>query len=137
MSTTNSVLRDRLLRQRRDRLGRNGSLGPTIKALHDLATLMEVPTRVKWRRGQRETDYWLITRSCYGPLIWWDRKAGRHQIKPLRTHRAERRAADAVITEVVKVLGSEYGTTITKVRAIADQLAVAAMAETSEASDVS
>ncbi|MEV8013027.1 hypothetical protein [Streptomyces sp. NPDC086122] len=42
-----------------------------------------------------------------------------------------------MITEVVKVLGSEYGTTITKVRAIADQLAVAAMAETSEASDVS
>ncbi|MEV8101012.1 hypothetical protein [Streptomyces sp. NPDC088135] len=126
-------LRNRLMQQRRDRLGRNGSLGPTIEAIHNLATLMELTTLTIYRRGQRRTDYLLITRACYGPLMWWDRMAGRYQIKPLRTHRAERRAAEALISAVVKALGSEYGHTITEVRSVADRLAIEAMSRNADA----
>ncbi|WP_331723408.1 hypothetical protein [Streptomyces atratus] len=133
MTHTNTDLRNRLLCQRRDRLGRNGSLGPTIKALHDLAALMELTTLTIYRRGQRRTDYLLITRACYGPLMWWDRMVGRYQIKPLRTHRAERKAAEALIGAVVKALGSEYGHTIAEVRAVADRLAIEAMSRNTDA----
>ncbi|MEU9947043.1 hypothetical protein [Streptomyces sp. NPDC047939] len=131
--TQNADLRGRLIRQRRERLARNGSLGPTIKALHDVATLMELSTLTIYRRGQMRTDYQLIMRACYGPLMRRNHKTGRYEIKPLRTHRAERSAANLLMDEVVKALGSEYGHSIAEVRTIADRMAVEAMAVRNDA----
>jgi len=128
MNTKHQDLRGQLLRQRRDRLGRNGTLGPSIKALHDLATLMELDTLSIYRHGKRPVDFELITRACYGPLISWNRASGRYDIKPLHTHRAERQSAEALIQAVVDALGAEFGPSIGEVRAVADRLAVDAMA---------
>jgi len=125
--TTHSALRDRLLRQRRDRLARNGTLGPTIKALHDLVTLMELSRLKIYRRGQQPTSFLLIMQSCYGPLMWWDAMEARYCIAPLRTHRAEREAADDLLDKVIKALGTEYGQSIAEVLATADRMAAAAM----------
>lgn len=127
--TDYTELRDRLLQQRRERLGRNGSLGPTIKALHDVATLIELNTLPIYRRGQERTDYHLIMRACLGPLMWRDHKAGRWEIARVRTHRAEYAAADVLIDNVIAALGPQYdGKSLAELKAITDQLAIEAMA---------
>ncbi|TXS34753.1 hypothetical protein [Streptomyces sp. OR43] len=93
-----------------------------------MATLMDLSTLTIYRRGQQRTDYHLIMRACYGPLMRRNHVTGRYEIKPLRTHRSERGAANLLMDEVVKALGSERGHSISEVRAIADRMAVEAMA---------
>lgn len=116
-------LRERLLHQRRTRLGRRGTFGPIVKTLHDLAALMDTDPRKIARRGQLTTTYQLIMRACYG-LLMTKRKDGKgYNFAPLRTHRKERQEAEALTAAVVAALGSEFGTTAGEVRAVADRLA--------------
>lgn len=126
--TDHAEFRGRLVRQRRERLGRNGSLGPTIKALHCMATLIELSTLTIYRRGQERTDYHLIMRACLGPLMWRDHKAGRWEVASVRTHRAEYAVAEVLIDAVIAALGPRYdGMSLAELKAITDRLAIDAM----------
>jgi hypothetical protein len=116
-------LRERLLHQRRTRLGRRGAFGLVVKALHDLATLMDTDPRKIARRGQLTTNYELIMRACYGPLMTKRKDGNGYNFAPLRTHRKERQEAETLTAAVVAALGSEFGTMAGEVRAVADRLA--------------
>ncbi|MFD7855207.1 hypothetical protein ACFV6B_13100 [Streptomyces microflavus] len=122
-------LRDRLLQQRRDRLGRIGNLGPTIKALYRMAALAEASPMTIHRGGRMRVDYHLIMRVGLGSLMWRDRRTGRWEIASVRTHRAEYAAATTLIDDVIDALGPQYdGMSLTDLKAITDRLATEAMA---------
>jgi len=132
------TLLQRLHVQRRDRLARNGDLGPVIKALHDIADLLESDRWKTRRAGLDMTDYMLLMRACYGPLIAWNRRTGRYDFTPCplcgstlldRRHRPQEALARAetLLESVVDALGAESGTPLPQVRATADRLAAEAM----------
>ncbi|MER7196149.1 hypothetical protein [Streptomyces flaveolus] len=117
------MLRERLLYERRTRLGRRGVLGPVVKALHALAALLDADLRKSARRGQCTTTFQLIMRACYGPLLTERLDGSGYNVAPLRTHRKERLEARELTAAVVAALGGESGTTAGEVRSVADRLA--------------
>ncbi|WP_406122970.1 hypothetical protein OHQ89_12440 [Streptomyces canus] len=117
-------LRARLRAQRRTRLGRNGSLGPVVKALHDLADTLDVERWKQRHLGLHTTDYTLIMRVCYGPLFIQDPRTGQWGLAP-RQQRPDGAldAARTLAKQVVAELGGERGATAGDARAAADRLA--------------
>lgn len=105
---------------------------PVVKALHNVADLMD---RDRAANPAREdvTDFMILMRACYGPLMRWDRMAGEYGFAPcpvcgttladLRHRRAEVEAARTLLALVTEALGAEHGTSMAEVRAVADRLA--------------
>jgi len=107
----------RLIEARRIRQGRNGELGPVVKALHDTADLLESEQWKRRRLGVATTDYTLLMRACYGPLFTQTEHSGRWGLVPRSQRPAGAlEAARAVTAEVVKLLGGESGATVQDIR---------------------
>ncbi|MFD6490349.1 hypothetical protein [Streptomyces sp. NPDC060188] len=110
--------KSRLLDQRRTRQGRRGDLGPVIAALHAVLDLLESE---RWERrllGVHTTDYVLLMRACYGPLLQRNPRSGRWELASRRFRPdGALEAARAVTAAVVDALGGEAGATVQDIRA--------------------
>jgi hypothetical protein len=84
---------------------------------------MDADLRKSACRGQCTTNFQLIMRACYGPLLTKRKDGSGYDVAPLRTHWKERMEARELTAAVVAALGGESGTTAGEVRAVADRLA--------------
>ncbi|WP_225636645.1 hypothetical protein [Streptomyces solaniscabiei] len=83
---------------------------------------MDADLRKSARRGQCTTNFEMIMRACYGPLLT-KRKDGRgYNVAPLRTHRKET-GGEGAHGSCRRCPGRRIRTTAGEVRAVADRLA--------------
>ncbi|MFD9463530.1 hypothetical protein [Streptomyces sp. NPDC060027] len=119
--------KSRLREQRLARRGRSGELGPVIKALHAALDLLESERWERRRLGVHTTDYVLLMRACYGPLLQRNPRTERWELVSRRRRPdGALEAARAVTADVVQALGGESGATVQDIRAAINRLGGAA-----------
>ncbi|WP_211832766.1 hypothetical protein [Streptomyces asiaticus] len=129
----------RLRTARRARMARRGDHGPVVKSLHDLADVMELDQfrSTRYRRdGVRAVTAVMLMRATYGPLLVWDRCAGRYDIQDISVRseteygeaKARRDALRQALTDATCAMRRRSPGVLrlrpSDVRAIADRLAV-------------